>query len=183
LPNNVTQKIVTDEHGRFSLTINQSGYIIVDQQEYENYTVEHKAFPVEIESPPQDWTWLLILLLIPLLIYLILFMMKGKVEITKERSNGKVSITIVNKTHKTLDACMLEDVIPLGLEIEVITHGLEKTAMGDALIMNLGNLKKGEKRIVEYKIINAEGIKGAGAKGLPEAKVVWSNGEQRSKNI
>jgi hypothetical protein len=45
------------------------------------------------------------------------------------------------------------------LEIEVITQGLEKTAMGDALIMNLGNLEKGEKRIVEYKIINAEELK------------------------
>jgi hypothetical protein len=39
-------------------------------------------------------------------------MMKGKVEITKERRDGKVTITIANKTHKTLDACMLEDIIP-----------------------------------------------------------------------
>ncbi|MDI6730279.1 MAG: hypothetical protein QMD06_01900, partial [Candidatus Altarchaeum sp.] len=184
LPNNAIQKIVTDEYGRFSLTINQSGYITVDQQEYANYTVEHFALPVEIKKKAHDY-WILFLLLLPilLLIYLILFMMKGKVEITKERSNGKVSITITNKTHKTLNACMLEDIIPLGLQIEVITQGLEKTAMGDTLIMNLGNLKKGEKRIAEYKIINAEGIKGTGAKGLPEAKVVWSNGEQRSKNI
>ncbi|CEG12169.1 hypothetical protein MSIBF_A2000005 [groundwater metagenome] len=183
LPNNVTQKVVTDEHGRFGLTINQSGYITIDQQEYANYSVEHFALPVEIEKELHNyWIWLLLLLPILLLIYLILFMMKGKVEITKERRDGKVTITMVNKTHKTLDACMLEDIIPLGLQIEIITHGLEKTAMGDTLIMNLGNLKKGEKRIAEYKIINAEGIKGAGAKGLPEAKVVWSNGEQQSKN-
>ncbi|NCT00718.1 MAG: hypothetical protein GW770_02130 [Candidatus Altiarchaeum hamiconexum] len=184
LPDNTTQKVVTDEQGRFSLTINQSGYLIVDQQEYADYAVEHFALPVEIETKKHDyWIWFLLLLPILLLIYLILFMMKGKVEITKERGDGKVSITIANKTHKTLDACMLEDVIPLGLQVEVITQGLERTAMGDTLIMNLGNLKKGEKRIAEYKITNAEGIKGAGAKGLPEAKVVWSNGEQRSKNI
>ncbi|PKP58371.1 MAG: hypothetical protein CVT89_03000, partial [Candidatus Altiarchaeales archaeon HGW-Altiarchaeales-2] len=173
-----------DEHGRFTLTINQSGYITVEQQEYADYTVERFKSHVEIEEHrlPDLWIWFLLLLPLLLLIYLLLFMMKGKIEITKERGNGKVVITVTNKTHKTLDACMLEDIIPLGLQVETITQGLEKTAMGDTLIMNLGNLKKGEKRIAEYKIVNAEGIKGAGAKGLPEAKVVWSNGEQRSKN-
>jgi len=109
--------------------------------------------------------------------------MKGKVEVIKERRDGKVTITIINKTHRTLDACMLEDIIPLGMQVEVITQGLEKTASGDRLIMNLGNLRRGEKRVVEYKVINIEGIKGPGAKGLPEARVVWSNGEKRSKNI
>jgi len=184
LPDNTTQKVVTDENGRFKLLINQSGYIIGETQEYENYTVEHFALPVEIkEKKPDYWIWLLLLLPIILIIYLILFIMKGKVEVIKERRDGKVTITIINKTHRTLDACMLEDIIPLGMQVEVITQGLEKTASGDRLIMNLGNLRRGEKRVVEYKVINIEGIKGPGAKGLPEARVIWSNGEKRSKNI
>jgi len=184
LPDNTTQKVVTDENGRFKLLINQSGYVIGETQEYENYTVEHFALLVEIkEKKPDYWIWLLLLLPIILIIYLILFIMKGKVEVIKERRDGKVTITIINKTHRTLDACMLEDIIPLGMQVEVITQGLEKTASGDRLIMNLGNLRRGEKRVVEYKVINIEGIKGPGAKGLPEARVVWSNGEKRSKNI
>jgi len=179
---NTTKKVITDENGRFNLTMKEGGFIYVDMQEYENYTVEKRAFLVEVEKP-QDWTWLLILLAIPLILYLLLFMGKGKVEVIKERRDGKIIITVTNKTHKVLDACMLEDVIPLGLQVEPITAGLEKTATGDGLIINFGNLKKGEKRIAEYKIVNVEGIKGADAKELPEAKLVWSNGQQKSKNL
>ncbi|MFN3527999.1 MAG: hypothetical protein ACK4YO_02740, partial [Candidatus Altarchaeaceae archaeon] len=182
LPTNQTITIKTDDKGRFVLNksiLEKEGLLYVDEQQYDKYNVTSNVFSIEWKHPVEVWWWGLLILVIILLIYLLILLRRGGVTIVKERKNGRIIITVKNNTNRDINGVVIEDIIPLGLQVKPITENIQQ--IGDKLILGCGTLKRGEKAVMEYEILSVEGIKGKGVEGLPEAKVSWIGGEKYSK--
>jgi len=99
------------------------------------------------------------------------YLPRGNVEITKIREDDHVRVIVWNKTNKSLENCVIEDRIPEGAEIKVITMNVIRRET--KLIFNVGRLESGERAILEYRI--------KGFDTLPSARVIWDSGEKVSE--
>jgi len=122
-----------------------------------------------------DWSkllWLIFIIIILLILFLLFILpqLRGKVDIYKVKEGDRVRITVRNLTRKTLQKCVLEDPIPRGAEVDVITINVVRS--GNSLIWNIGSLNLGETAVLEYIIHNVHVV--------PKAKLSWLGGEKVS---
>ncbi len=169
----VLRTVTTNELGKVEISLSESGNgaLIAKKLYYEDARIEFSINELPVE-PKRDWSLLWLVLPIFIIILLLIFVVyRGKVEIKKIIINNEVKITVVNKTRKDLEDCVIDDAIPSGAESHVPTLGVERR--GNRLIWRVGMIKKGDKKIMEYK------FKGFGV--LPKAKITWKGGEAISK--
>ena len=171
MPDGKQIEIMTDSKGIASIKAELTGTIKVAATK-EGYTEsEGKTFVVEPPVKVDFTNYLLLIGLLILILFLLLLVLRGKVEVTKIKSGDTVKVKIKNGTRGKLNGCVLEDKIPLGAEVDVLTIGVRK--IDHKLMWDLGNIPAGEERVMEYRITGIEEVK-------EKAKLIWVDGEKES---
>jgi len=154
--------------------------VIVTLYDSSNNEIDRKSTSLRIDrlSCPQQAMGLNLLflgILLALILVVVAYtaykkMPHGRVEVTKVKRGDLSKVIVWNKTNRMIRNCMLHDKLVKGAEVSVSTINVHRH--GNSLTWNLGNLKPGEKAILEYTI--------KGVNVLPKAKFSWEGGEAES---
>ena len=160
---------------RLTATLNREG------TQLDNKTIELLVDPQLCGAPPKkvEINWVIPLVLIILLFivaaaaYIIYgyYLNKGEIKVIKTVENEKINVFVENDTRKPLKDCVIEDYIPPGAEVNIITAGVHR--IGDKLTWEIGVIPPREHIILEYRM-KKQGI-------LQDALFRWDSGEKKSE--
>ncbi|OYT54775.1 MAG: hypothetical protein B6U72_01530 [Candidatus Altiarchaeales archaeon ex4484_2] len=170
-----TPKDVSRENLKVTAALYQDG------QEIDNKTIDVLVDERVCTKPPIEIKvdWLMPLVIVVLILLLAVtacfsynyMINRGEIEVTKTAENEEVNVIVENNTRSKLKDCVIEDSIPDGAEVNIITAGVHRK--GNKLTWDIGEIPPKEHAILEYKI-KKQGI-------LPNALFRWDSGKMESE--